>query len=161
MGISPQKTTQNALAVASTPLPTNPSPHAQFNPKENFMMLRSMLLKVLKSKPARYTKFGDEMSDPAAQPMVWVSKWVDYSDKYGFGYQLSDESMGVMFNDTTKLIMLPNGVWVPLTPLFQVARNLALFQERALRQRERGRGLHDDKHLPESAGEENQAPVVL
>lgn len=50
------------------------------------------------------------MSDPAAQPMVWVSKWVDYSDKYGFGYQLSDEGVGVMFNDTTKLIMLPNGM---------------------------------------------------
>ncbi|KAJ8916191.1 hypothetical protein NQ315_016330 [Exocentrus adspersus] len=50
------------------------------------------------------------MTDPAAQPMIWVSKWVDYSDKYGFGYQLSDEGVGVMFNDTTKLIMLPNGI---------------------------------------------------
>lgn len=52
------------------------------------------------------------MSDPAAQPIIWVSKWVDYSDKYGFGYQLSDESVGVMFNDTTKLIMLANGMYV-------------------------------------------------
>lgn len=51
----------------------------------------------------------DEMSDPAASPFVWISKWVDYSDKYGFGYQLCDEGVGVMFNDTTKLIMLPNG----------------------------------------------------
>lgn len=67
-------------------------------------------VQVLKSKPARNVKYGDEMSDPAAQPMVWVSKWVDYSDKYGFGYQLSDEGVGVMFNDTTKLIMLPNGM---------------------------------------------------
>lgn len=48
------------------------------------------------------------MSDPAAQPIIWISKWVDYSDKYGFGYQLSDESVGVMFNDMTKLVMLPN-----------------------------------------------------
>lgn len=54
--------------------------------------------------------YGDEMSDPDAQPLVWVSKWVDYSDKYGFGYQLCDESVGVMFNDTTKLIMLRNGM---------------------------------------------------
>lgn len=52
---------------------------------------------------------SDEMSDPAASPLVWISKWVDYSDKYGFGYQLCDEGVGVMFNDTTKLIMLPNG----------------------------------------------------
>ena len=56
------------------------------------------------------TNFGDENTDPAAQPLFWVSKWVDYSDKYGFGYQLCDEGMGVMFNDTTKLIMLPNGM---------------------------------------------------
>nr|CAI5817145.1 unnamed protein product [Callosobruchus analis] len=51
-----------------------------------------------------------EMTDPASQPLIWVSKWVDYSDKYGFGYQLCDEGVGVMFNDTTKLIMLPNGI---------------------------------------------------
>lgn len=50
------------------------------------------------------------MSDPASQPILWISKWVDYSDKYGFGYQLCDEGVGVMFNDTTKLIMLANAV---------------------------------------------------
>lgn len=50
------------------------------------------------------------MCDPEAQPLIWVSKWVDYSDKYGFGYQLSDDSVGVMFNDTTKLILLANGI---------------------------------------------------
>lgn len=53
---------------------------------------------------------GDEYIEPASNPVFWVSKWVDYSDKYGFGYQLCDEGMGVMFNDTTKLIMLSNGM---------------------------------------------------
>lgn len=46
------------------------------------------------------------MSDPAAQPLFWISKWVDYSDKYGFGYQLNDNSVGVVFNDKTKIILL-------------------------------------------------------
>ncbi|KAB0797265.1 hypothetical protein PPYR_08259 [Photinus pyralis] len=78
--------------------------------KNNFSALRDMLLQVISSRPVRNQKFGDEMTDPAAQPLVWVSKWVDYSDKYGFGYQLCDDSVGVMFNDTTKLIMLPNGI---------------------------------------------------
>lgn len=64
----------------------------------------------LQPKKFTQTNFGDENTDPAAQPLFWVSKWVDYSDKYGFGYQLCDEGMGVMFNDTTKLIMLPNGM---------------------------------------------------
>jgi polo-like kinase 1 len=54
----------------------------------------------------------DEATDPAAQPIVWISKWVDYSDKYGFGYQLCDEGVGVVFNDSTKLVMLANGKWV-------------------------------------------------
>lgn len=31
---------------------------------------------------------------------------MDYSDKYGFGYQLSDDSIGVSFNDLTKMILL-------------------------------------------------------
>ncbi|XP_058034895.1 serine/threonine-protein kinase PLK3 [Ahaetulla prasina] len=34
---------------------------------------------------------------------VWVSKWVDYSNKYGFGYQLSNHSIGVLFNDGTHM----------------------------------------------------------
>jgi hypothetical protein len=41
--------------------------------------------------------------------MLWICKWVDYSDKYGFGYQLSDDSIGVSFNDQTKVILLPDG----------------------------------------------------
>lgn len=56
-------------------------------------------------------RMPDENTDPASQPLFWISKWVDYSDKYGFGYQLCDEGMGVMFNDTTKLIMLANGLY--------------------------------------------------
>uniref|UniRef100_A0A1B6FL54 polo kinase n=3 Tax=Cuerna arida TaxID=1464854 RepID=A0A1B6FL54_9HEMI len=50
----------------------------------------------------------EELTDPAAQPFVWISKWVDYSDKYGFGYQLCDDSVGVMFNDQTRILLLPN-----------------------------------------------------
>lgn len=38
--------------------------------------------------------------------MTWISKWVDYSDRYGLGYQLSGGcGMGVLFNDETRLLM--------------------------------------------------------
>nr|XP_057922419.1 serine/threonine-protein kinase PLK3 [Doryrhamphus excisus] len=37
------------------------------------------------------------------QSFLWVTKWVDYSNKYGFGYQLSDQSIGVLFNEGTHL----------------------------------------------------------
>uniref|UniRef100_A0A1I7Z3I5 Serine/threonine-protein kinase PLK n=1 Tax=Steinernema glaseri TaxID=37863 RepID=A0A1I7Z3I5_9BILA len=47
----------------------------------------------------------DDLLDPAASPVFWIAKWVDYSDKYGLGYQLSDDSVGVLFNDKTKMMM--------------------------------------------------------
>ncbi|ODN00636.1 Serine/threonine-protein kinase PLK1 [Orchesella cincta] len=51
----------------------------------------------------------DESEDPSLSPMLFIIKWVDYSDKYGFGYQLSDDSIGVTFNDQTKMILHPDG----------------------------------------------------
>ncbi|XP_065265522.1 serine/threonine-protein kinase PLK3 [Emys orbicularis] len=36
---------------------------------------------------------------------AWVSKWVDYSNKYGFGYQLSNHRIGVLFNDGTHMAL--------------------------------------------------------
>ncbi len=38
-------------------------------------------------------------------PVFWISKWVDYSDKYGLGYQLCDTSVGVLFNDSTRMLL--------------------------------------------------------
>lgn len=38
----------------------------------------------------------------------WVTKWVDYSNKYGFGYQLSDHTVGVLFNDGAHMSLLPD-----------------------------------------------------
>ncbi|CAL8078945.1 unnamed protein product [Calicophoron daubneyi] len=50
----------------------------------------------------------EDSEDPASCPIYWVSKWVDYSDKYGLGYQLCDNSSGVVFNDITRLILAAN-----------------------------------------------------
>lgn len=41
--------------------------------------------------------------------ITWVTKWVDYSNKYGFGFQLSSDALGVLFNDTSRIIMAPDG----------------------------------------------------
>jgi polo-like kinase 1 len=35
-----------------------------------------------------------------------VKKWIDYSSKYGIGYILSNQSYGVFFNDSTKILSL-------------------------------------------------------
>ena len=42
-------------------------------------------------------------------PEAWVKKWVDYSSKYGLGYILSNGSVGVFFNDSTKIVLEPTG----------------------------------------------------
>jgi len=41
-------------------------------------------------------------------PSIWVKKWVDYSQKYGLGYLLSNGAAGVFFNDSTKIILQPD-----------------------------------------------------
>ena len=41
-------------------------------------------------------------------PGCWVKKWVDYSSKYGLGYLLSNNSTGVFFNDSTKIVIDPD-----------------------------------------------------
>jgi len=47
---------------------------------------------------------------------AWVSRWVDYSHKYGVGYMLSDGSVGVYFNDASKIILAPDQRHVEYTP---------------------------------------------
>ncbi|XP_005505819.2 serine/threonine-protein kinase PLK1 [Columba livia] len=65
---------------------------------------------VTSAKPSeRVAVRQEEAEDPACIPIFWVSKWVDYSDKYGLGYQLCDNSVGVLFNDSTRLIMYNDG----------------------------------------------------
>ncbi|KAL4225442.1 Serine/threonine-protein kinase plk1 [Mactra antiquata] len=72
--------------------------------------LFTQLSAVVAAKPSeRINICEDDAEDPALVPIYWVSKWVDYSDKYGLGYQLCDNSFGVLFNDSTRLILFSNG----------------------------------------------------
>uniref|UniRef100_A0A7E4VY55 Serine/threonine-protein kinase PLK n=1 Tax=Panagrellus redivivus TaxID=6233 RepID=A0A7E4VY55_PANRE len=45
-----------------------------------------------------------EAESPNLTPSFFVSKWVDYSDKYGLGYQLAEGTVGVLFNDASSLL---------------------------------------------------------
>ncbi|MCP9259771.1 Serine/threonine-protein kinase PLK [Dirofilaria immitis] len=64
------------------------------------------LAEVVNNKPKENPNIrDDDLEDPAAMPVFWISKWVDYSDKYGLGYQLCDNSIGVVFNDNTKMVL--------------------------------------------------------
>ncbi|KAL1783818.1 inactive serine serine/threonine-protein kinase PLK5 isoform X1 [Sigmodon hispidus] len=50
------------------------------------------------------------------QPVLWVPKWVDYSLKYGFGYQLSDGGSGMLFRDGSHMALRPPGGHVSYQP---------------------------------------------
>ena len=62
-------------------------------------------------KPSQLTSpMVQKMSEiKIVQNDVWVKKWVDYSSKYGLGYLLSNQSTGVFFNDSTKILIAPDG----------------------------------------------------
>jgi len=42
-------------------------------------------------------------------PSKWVTRYVDYTSKYGLGFLLNDGSAGVYFNDSTKTVIAPEG----------------------------------------------------
>lgn len=43
---------------------------------------------------------------------VFIVSWVDYCNKYGMGYALTDGSVGVHFNDSTTLVLSPDKKYV-------------------------------------------------
>lgn len=80
-------------------------------PKDFYLQdLLRMVESVVNCQPdVFYSGNPEDAQDPSAVPFVWISKWVDYTDKYGVGYQLCDNSIGVFFNDVTHLILLADG----------------------------------------------------
>ncbi|KAF7257619.1 hypothetical protein EG68_05018 [Paragonimus skrjabini miyazakii] len=93
-------------------LPKASSTAVEYQPNDRWLStlkkeLQTLLsnAKVLEDNTA---KALEDSEDPACCPIYWVSKWVDYSDKYGLGYQLCDNSSGVVFNDVTRLILAGN-----------------------------------------------------
>ncbi|CAH2354102.1 cell cycle serine/threonine-protein kinase Cdc5p/MSD2 [[Candida] railenensis] len=50
----------------------------------------------------------DTMELPSCENPTLISKWVDYSNKYGFSYQLNTDDIGVLFNDENTILKLHN-----------------------------------------------------
>lgn len=64
---------------------------------------------------------GKVFRDPREDPLlplpdekVFIVSWVDYCNKYGMGYALTDGSVGVHFNDSTSLVLSPDKQYVLL-----------------------------------------------
>ena len=61
--------------------------------------LYEAILNTLNVMPAR----NDPNIAVCKEGPTFITKWIDYSNKYGFGFQLSDKSVGVLFNDHSRI----------------------------------------------------------
>uniref|UniRef100_A0A1A8M2G1 Serine/threonine-protein kinase PLK n=2 Tax=Nothobranchius pienaari TaxID=704102 RepID=A0A1A8M2G1_9TELE len=103
-------TALNKVGTEKTEVKDEPMQRAA-EPSEPYLKdMLQQLNSIISTKPSeRAVIQQEEAEDPACIPIFWISKWVDYSDKYGLGYQLCDNSVGVLFNDYTRLIMYADG----------------------------------------------------
>ncbi|TIB01567.1 hypothetical protein E3P96_02363 [Wallemia ichthyophaga] len=51
------------------------------------------------------SQYRDTDSDKASK--VFIVSWLDYCNKYGMGYALTDGTVGVYFNDSTSMVLSP------------------------------------------------------
>ncbi|XP_037565365.1 serine/threonine-protein kinase PLK1-like [Dermacentor silvarum] len=71
--------------------------------------LQRLLERLLSAKPPeRNFQRSNEVEDPSLVPVIWITKWVDYTEVHGLGYEFSDNSVLVNFNDDTRMILLNN-----------------------------------------------------
>ena len=63
---------------------------------ETFQHLNGFLLRTA-------DKLAEEKFSQIDSKRTYVKKWIDYSNKFGFGYQLNDNSIGVIFNDGIRI----------------------------------------------------------
>ena len=68
--------------------------------------LIQMLTTFVEGRPHRREEIRmDETERPELQPLFWITKWVDFQDKYGFGYCLSEGHYGVNFRDEERTVL--------------------------------------------------------
>jgi len=49
---------------------------------------------------------AEQLKEEVEYHNTFVSEWVDYSEKYGMGYLLTNRSSGMLFNDSTRLVFM-------------------------------------------------------
>ncbi|CAH01322.1 Cdc5 [Kluyveromyces lactis] len=65
-----------------------------------------MTLRGIKSAEIDKRQSNYPSPDSTVQDPIVVTKWVDYSNKHGFAYQLSTDDIGVLFNNGTTVLKL-------------------------------------------------------
>ncbi|GLB45196.1 putative kinase-like [Lyophyllum shimeji] len=99
---------QPALAKTVAPAPT---PAAPLNFQLSGFEVAAQVLTLAFDAKAVGRVFRDPREDPTLplpEEKVFIVSWVDYCNKYGMGYALTDGTVGVHFNDSTSLVLSPD-----------------------------------------------------
>ena len=67
------------------------------------------VIAVTESRSGSYRPMPVRPLSPRKGPTKWVTRYVDYTSKYGLGFLLNDGSSGVYFNDSTKTALEADG----------------------------------------------------
>ena len=112
--LSPQEAVAGSKTAASatTPAPQS-SPSASNDDLNELVMMHSRLEECLVNYE-RIQNGGAKVECPLKGGEVWgankwVTRYVDYTSKYGLGFLLNDGSSGVYFNDSTKAVHSADG----------------------------------------------------
>uniref|UniRef100_A0A0N5BED0 Polo kinase n=1 Tax=Strongyloides papillosus TaxID=174720 RepID=A0A0N5BED0_STREA len=62
---------------------------------------------LFKNGPKRISSWemGRNAMSCSRRPKHYISRWIDFNEKFGLGYQLSDSSVGVNFKDNSRLVV--------------------------------------------------------
>ncbi|KAF9043606.1 Pkinase-domain-containing protein [Hymenopellis radicata] len=96
-----------APAPVSKPLPPPAPVQFAVSPRDG-QQLKAKLVGFEAAEYERRKLFHDPRVDPSLpliDEKVFIVSWIDYCNKYGMGYALTDGSVGVHFNDTTSIIL--------------------------------------------------------
>ena len=87
-----RSSTQDVGSQPSTPSPHSERPHSRDPERPLYSETKGVPFYSAYLKPCENG------------PQVWIKSWIDYTNKYGLGYYLSTNWLGVLFNDKSKII---------------------------------------------------------
>jgi len=113
-------TRTKALSLGtSTPtqaaIPSESPSSGNINSEKDTDVLRKMVdqldtvLTIADTRKGSYRTYSPHPISTMHEPSRWVTRYVDYTSKYGLGFLLNDGSSGVYFNDSTKTALEANG----------------------------------------------------
>ncbi|KAK9469031.1 kinase-like domain-containing protein [Lipomyces arxii] len=97
-----------ARRAAGVPsVPSLPEAYARDGYKKDSRVSVTFLAETIENLANAFQGKYVESASTLSPVRLYISQWVDYSNKYGMGYQLANGISGVYFNDSTSIVLTP------------------------------------------------------